>query len=82
MLILLENTNKVERYDVIRNLWEFMVCIMKWRYRPPGVTWDRCHDTIESCDPGVDIWTVSSGSWLSTGTVALTNWKDLGKEKV
>ena len=79
MLIPLENTNKVESYDVIRNLWEFMVCIMKGRYRP-GVTWDRCHDTIESCDPGVDIWTVSSGFWLST--VALTNWKHLGKEKV
>merc|ERR1711971_363083 len=83
-----ENTNKVERYDVTRNLWEFVACMTERRYRP-GVAveegWDRYHDTIECYDPVEDIWTVvgdmpSSRSWLSA--VALTIRKDLGKEKV
>ena len=33
-----ENTNKVERYDVTRNLWEFVACMTERRYRPGVAT--------------------------------------------
>ena len=33
-----ENTNKVERYDVARNLWEFVACMNERRYRPGVAT--------------------------------------------
>ena len=33
-----ENTNKVERYDVSRNLWEFVACMTERRYRPGVAT--------------------------------------------
>jgi hypothetical protein len=29
-----ENTNKVERYDVQSNTWEFKACMCERRYRP------------------------------------------------
>ena len=64
-----ENTNKVERYDIQKNIWNFVSPMMERRYRP-GVAvlggkiyvlggeegWDRYHDTIECYDPITDKW--------------------------
>ena len=64
-----ENTNKVERYDIQRNIWNFVSPMIERRYRP-GVAvlngkiyvlggeegWDHYHDTIECYDPIADKW--------------------------
>merc|ERR1719464_1540008 len=64
-----ENTNKVERYDIQKNIWNFVSPMIERRYRP-GVAvlggkiyvlggeegWDHYHDTIECYDPVADKW--------------------------
>ena len=93
-----EDTNKVERYDVARNLWEFVACMSERRYRPGVATlggkmyvlggeegWDRYHDTIECYDPASDSWGVVGdlpSSRSWLSAVALTIRRDLGKDKV
>jgi hypothetical protein len=66
-----ENTNKVERYDILKNIWNFVSPMNERRYRP-GVAvlngkiyvlggeegWDHYHDTIECYDPMTDKWEV------------------------
>merc|ERR1719219_88549 len=89
-----ENTNKVERYDVVRNKWEFVACMGERRYRPAAAAigrkmyvlggeegLDKHHDTIECYDPETDSW--SHAGYLTScrswlSAAPITIRKDMG----